>query len=105
LDDSEINLKIRMGKGAAHKIEMQIKAAKISASKTIKKPKVLQKKTTQDDLVKMPAILCDIDGVVIRGTTLIGNSVKTIRKVLSTQRDNKRVPFVFLTNGGMMTEK
>jgi ribonucleotide monophosphatase NagD (HAD superfamily) len=77
-------------------------------SKTITKPKALQKKTTQDNKIRMPAILCDIDGVVIRGTgskpNLIGNSLKTIRKVLSTKRANKKVPFIFLTNGGSETE-
>ena len=36
-------------------------------------------------LPKLPAIACDIDGVALRGTQIIGNSSNMIKEIL-TQR-------------------
>jgi ribonucleotide monophosphatase NagD (HAD superfamily) len=56
----------------------------------------------------MPAIFCDIDGVVLQGAggapKLIGNSKKIIRKVLKPVKNGLKVPFTFLTNGGGYSE-
>ena len=66
----------------------------------------------QQDAISLPAILCDIDGVVYRGGELCGNSQEVISDVLLKKYgygpgSNKGVhmPFTFLTNGGMFTEQ
>ena len=60
-------------------------------------------------LVQLPAIFCDIDGVVLKGAgknpVLIGNSYKQIRRILAKTKKGKPVPFTFMTNGGMVTEQ
>ncbi len=55
----------------------------------------------------MPAIFCDIDGVVLKGLDtpiLIGNSKAQIRRILRPSSKGPVIPFTFLTNGGMETE-
>ncbi|KAL5711170.1 hypothetical protein ACHQM5_021659 [Ranunculus cassubicifolius] len=44
-------------------------------------------------------IAFDIDGVIIRGNSLIGNSAKAIRRLYGDS-GGLRIPYVFLTNGG-----
>jgi hypothetical protein len=59
----------------------------------------------------LPAIFCDIDGVVLKGIganpILIGNSHKSIRRVLAPVRGGSlpSLPFTFMTNGGAVTEQ
>lgn len=53
---------------------------------------------------EMPAIVCDIDGVVYSGGELCGNSQHVLSEVFLRKFDDKQIPFVFLTNGGMQTE-
>jgi HAD superfamily hydrolase (TIGR01456 family) len=62
-------------------------------------------------LPKLPAIACDIDGVALRGTQIIGNSSNMIKEIL-TQRLHPsagdvpvNIPFTFLTNGGGFIEE
>ncbi|KAJ3217663.1 hypothetical protein HDU67_007486 [Dinochytrium kinnereticum] len=45
-------------------------------------------------------IVFDIDGVLIRGKTVLPEAVRTIRKLV-----DMKVPFIFLTNGGGVTEE
>lgn len=52
---------------------------------------------------KVPAIICDIDGVVLRGKGMIGNSSSIIQKLKSFAAT--KIPFYFLTNGGGILEK
>ena len=59
----------------------------------------------------LPAIFCDIDGVVLKGIgsnpILIGNSHKSIRRVLAPVSGGAMpsIPFTFMTNGGAVTEQ
>lgn len=59
-------------------------------------------------LPKLPAIACDIDGVALRGTQIIGNSSKMVKEIL-TERTlgdaTVKIPFTFLTNGGGFIEE
>ena len=51
----------------------------------------------------MPAIVSDIDGVLVLGESPpINNASSTLRKVLTQHA--KEIEFVLLTNGGMKTE-
>ena len=54
---------------------------------------------------KLPAIVCDIDGVILRGSLVIGNSDNMIKQILKPQPNGKCVPFTLLTNGGGFTEE
>lgn len=45
----------------------------------------------------VPAIASDIDGVVIRGSTMIGNSREAIKRI---KLNKAQIPFTLLTNGG-----
>jgi len=54
---------------------------------------------------RLPAIASDIDGVVVRGREVIGNSDKIIAEVLTPMADGKTLPFILLTNGGGFTEE
>ncbi len=77
--------------------DSKVKSQKKSIVKLIKKEKVL------------PAIFCDIDGVVLKGsrtgTILIGNSKQVIRRILTPTALGPALPFTFMTNGGMETEQ
>ena len=49
----------------------------------------------------MPAIVSDIDGVVIRAKDNIAGSKEAIEKVLSpVPKTQRKVPFTFMSNGG-----
>lgn len=53
----------------------------------------------------LPAIVSDVDGVVYRGSSAIGNSNKIIPSLLTSKIEGKfKIPFVLLTNGGGMLE-
>ena len=54
----------------------------------------------------MPAIACDIDGVALRGTQIIGNSSNMIKEILTERggENKKKIPFTFLTNNGGFIE-
>ena len=47
----------------------------------------------------IPAIVSDIDGVIVRGKLPIKGSPEVLRNILS-----RRFPFYLLTNGGGCTE-
>jgi len=49
---------------------------------------------------KKPGIVFDIDGVLVKGKTVLPETLKAL-KLLNTLR----IPFMFLTNGGGKTEK
>jgi ribonucleotide monophosphatase NagD (HAD superfamily) len=67
----------------------------------------------------MPAIACDIDGVILRGCLIIGNSNKMIQELLAPRHitsesdsqkssettSKKNLPFTLLTNGGGFVEE
>ena len=52
-------------------------------------------------LKRMPAIACDIDGVVYRANKEVGNSKHALTRVLK----RKDIPLVMLTNGGGILEE
>jgi len=59
----------------------------------------------------LPAIFIDIDGVVLRGVGAGGVSIDVIegsdsalRKIMSSNFDGLKIPFAFMTNGGMESE-
>jgi len=55
---------------------------------------------------KLPAIISDIDGVLVRGSKLIGNSDKVLNYIRSPlshifkNNETSKIPFLCLTNGG-----
>lgn len=55
----------------------------------------------------MPAIVSDIDGVVLRGSLIIGNSDSMIKQILAprTEHGGLSLPFTLLTNGGGFIEE
>ena len=57
----------------------------------------------------IPAIISDIDGVLVRGKSIIPNSDKVVKELLNNNytngvKNNIRIPFYLLTNGGGCTE-
>eukprot|EP01036_Dinobryon_divergens_P029104 gene29104-38166_t len=46
------------------------------------------------------AFAIDIDGVILRGSKIIQGASESIRKL-----ENKKIPFIFITNGGGTSEK
>jgi ribonucleotide monophosphatase NagD (HAD superfamily) len=62
--------------------------------------------------IKLPAIACDIDGVALRGSLVIGNADKMIRQILAPRTELQKgengrdinLPFTFLTNNGGFIE-
>lgn len=55
-------------------------------------------------LIKLPAIVSDIDGVLYAGGELRGQSDYVITSLLTKEHLGKKMPFVLLTNGGMCDE-
>ena len=56
--------------------------------------------------IKMPGIVSDIDGVVIKGKSGIPRAKETLERLLTPYSDTKRkVPFIFLSNGGACSEE
>lgn len=57
--------------------------------------------------LRLPAIVIDIDGVIVKGRSVIGNSPHVIRSLLeplNTIYKRVSIPFVLLTNGGGIPE-
>lgn len=58
---------------------------------------------------RLPAIACDIDGVVLRGSLIIGNSENMIKQILNPRSEFPEIvvkmPFTLLTNGGGFVEE
>ena len=61
---------------------------------------------------RIPAIVCDIDGVLIRGDKAISGSQAILKRILNNLfsfKDVKmepfKIPFVCLTNGGGYLEE
>ena len=52
----------------------------------------------------LPAIISDIDGVLYSGGALCGNSSKVTSDILTKKFRGSELPFLLVTNGGMMTE-
>ena len=52
----------------------------------------------------MPAIACDVDGVLLRGTKVIGNSSEMVNKIFKVRENGKKIIFTLLTNNGGFTE-
>ena len=54
----------------------------------------------------MPGIVSDIDGVVVRANDVVPGTVETMIKLLTpSKQTQRRVPFVFLSNGGGYYER
>ena len=54
----------------------------------------------------MPGIVSDIDGVVIKGAVVVPGTQKTLIRLLTPfEKTKRRVPFIFLSNGGGQSEK
>ncbi len=72
-----------------------------------------EKTITKEAKTRLPAIALDIDGVVLRGSLVIGNSDKMVRQILAPRTElkqlpngeNIRVPFTFMTNNGGFIEE
>lgn len=55
--------------------------------------------------VRLPAIVVDNDGVIVKGRTVIGRAPAIIQSILEPYTDKKiQIPFILLTNGGGMPE-
>ena len=51
--------------------------------------------------VTLPAIVSDVDGVVVRGKEPVPGAREALEKLLGPHRDTgRRIPFTFMTNGG-----
>ena len=63
---------------------------------------------TVNMMSRLPGIVSDIDGVVMRGATPIPGAKEALERILTGVRlgsEKKELPFMFLTNGGHYTEK
>lgn len=67
---------------------------------------------SSEDTVKLPAIFIDIDGVIIKGTGTGGMAInviegadKALKRIMTQSFEGAKIPFAFLTNGGMETEQ
>jgi hypothetical protein len=69
------------------------------------KPDLTDSKTKSNGKIGtvLPCIVSDIDGVVVKGKEVIGNSSQIVRRVLQPV-NGANLPFSFLTNGGGCTE-
>jgi ribonucleotide monophosphatase NagD (HAD superfamily) len=96
------------------RFEQKLKTAKLEISKKIKKNKsnvVAVDEDSSEGSRKLPAIFIDIDGVIIKGTGTGGAAIDVIegadqalRRVMTKSFDGAKIPFAFMTNGGMETE-
>ena len=73
------------------------------ATKLIKKEKKPKTDKSKGSKRSLPAIVVDIDGVVVKGKLPISGAKETLRRVLSPI-ESQLIPFVFLSNGGGGTE-
>jgi len=97
------------------RLQQKLKKAVLEISKKIKKTKkttVQESEDSSDGPTRLPAIFIDIDGVVIRGTgtggvpiDVIEGAEKALRRIMSKTVDGAKIPFAFMTNGGMETEQ
>lgn len=107
-----------MGRHNSKKVQKIVEQTKVAASKKIKKsvkknevvkkdPKKSNKQKAK--IVAMPAIVSDIDGVIIKGKDQIPGARQTLETLINPVEfkdgSTHRLPFVFLTNGGGITEK
>lgn len=54
---------------------------------------------------RLPAIVLDIDGVIVKGRSVIGNSPSVIRALLEPYSERRiNLPFALMTNGGGLPE-
>lgn len=54
---------------------------------------------------RLPAVVIDIDGVIVKGRSIIGNSPNVIRALLEPYSEHRvNIPFVLMTNGGGLPE-
>ena len=54
---------------------------------------------------RLPAIASDMDGVILRGLTAIGNSSAMMKKIFTPRENGAQIPFALLTNGGGFIEE
>ena len=104
-----------MTRHAGKRLEQRLKNAVLEISKKIKKSKKPQNLVTEDSSdssTKLPAIFIDIDGVVIKGTgtggvtiDVIEGSDKALKRIMTKSFDGAKIPFAFMTNGGMESEQ
>ncbi|ORY01946.1 HAD-superfamily hydrolase [Basidiobolus meristosporus CBS 931.73] len=47
----------------------------------------------------------DVDGVIVKGDSVIPEAVEALKKLNGENKWNKKIPYVFLTNGGGLTEE
>ncbi|KAK9693800.1 hypothetical protein K7432_013711 [Basidiobolus ranarum] len=47
----------------------------------------------------------DVDGVIVKGDSVIPEAVEALRKLNGENKWKKKIPYVFLTNGGGLTEE
>merc|ERR1719464_1381093 len=85
--------------------EMSKKIAKQLPKKSNKKAN--KKPQNERGLMSLPAIVSDLDGVLIKGENhLIHGSPAVLKKILAKHgKIGKQIPFTFLTNGGFRTEQ
>ena len=66
-------------------------------------------KQSKNAIVTMPGIVSDIDGVIVKGKDQIPAARETLETLLKPVEflngQKHKLPFVFLTNGGGITEK
>ena len=56
---------------------------------------------SEQAVVTMPAIVSDIDGVVVRSKDTVPGTKETLVKLLTpNETTGRKVPFTFLSNGG-----
>eukprot|EP00347_Sterkiella_histriomuscorum_P004113 403361703 len=54
---------------------------------------------------RLPAIVCDNDGVIVKGRTVIGRAPHIVKQILEPySAQNLQIPFILLTNGGGIPE-
>ncbi len=54
---------------------------------------------------RLPGIAIDIDGVLLKGRAVVGNSPSVLRTLLEPYSESRvNIPFVLMTNGGGILE-
>ena len=55
---------------------------------------------------RLPAILIDNDGVVVKGSSVIGRAAQILRSLMEPYSESKvQIPFALFTNGGGLPEE
>ena len=81
---------------------------KIAKQSPKKSPKKVDKKPQKEGgLIRLPGIVSDLDGVLIKGEShQIPGAPAVLKKILAKHgKTGKQIPFTFLTNGGFRTEQ